>query len=349
MPSIKDVAELAGVAVGTVSHAITGSVPVSDELRRKVQAAIRQLNYHPNHVARSLKTSKTRTLGIIVPDMTIPYFPKVIRGAESAARERNYSLIAVNSDDNDARQRELLSLLRSQRVEGILLVLAAGPMPLAQISGIVSAGIRIVSLDRIPDQFPVDSVSVEDVSAAALGVDHLISVGHRRIAIATGPQSLKNERERLLGYRQSLERAGLTAEDELIWHGNLRPEDVASMCRTRLRALDSRPDAIFSTNGPTGLGVLRAFRDCGLSTPEDIAFATFDELTVEDLFKPSITTVVQPAYDIGYRAAEILLNRIEQVGTGDEPVTVRLPATLKICDSSRVPSKRSSRRLRATN
>jgi len=349
VPSIKDVAELAGVAVGTVSHAITGSVPVSDELRRKVQAAIRQLNYHPNHVARSLKTSKTRTLGIIVPDMTIPYFPKVIRGAESAARERNYSLIAVNSDDNEARQKELLSLLRSQRVEGILLVLAAGPMPLAQISGIISAGIRIVSLDRIPDQFPVDSVSVEDVSAAALGVDHLISVGHRRIAIATGPMSLKNERERLLGYRQSLDRAGLTAEDELIWHGNLRPDDVASMCRTRLRALDSRPDAIFSTNGPTGLGVLRAFRDCGLSTPEDIAFATFDELTVEDLSKPSITTVVQPAYDIGYHAAQILLNRIEQARTGDEPATVRLPATLKICDSSRLPSKRNSRRLRATN
>src|SRR5712692_4271419 len=143
MPTIREVAELAGVAVGTVSHAITGSVPVSDELRRKVQAAIRQLNYHPNHVARSLKTSKTRTLGIIVPDLTIPYFPRVIRGAESAARERNYSLIAVNSDDNDARQKELLSLLRSQRVEGILLAVSVGPTPLAQINRIMSAGIRL--------------------------------------------------------------------------------------------------------------------------------------------------------------------------------------------------------------
>ena len=182
-------------------------------------------------------------------------------------------------------------------------------------------------------------MSVEDVSAAALGVDHLISMGHRRIAIVTGPLSLRNERERLLGYQQSLSRAGLAAEDELIWHGNLRPEDVASMCRTRLRALDSKLDAIFSTNGPTGLGVLRAFRDCGLSTPEDIAFATFDELTVEDLFKPSITTVVQPAYDIGYRAAEILLKRIEQSETSDQPVTVRLPATLKIGESSRLAAK----------
>src|SRR5437588_12698576 len=113
MPTIKAVADMVGVAVGTVSHVINGSVPVIEPLRRKVQAAIRELDYHPNHIARSLKTRKTRTLGIIVPDMTIPFFPKVIRGAESAARRRNYSLIAVNSDDSDARQKELMSLLRS--------------------------------------------------------------------------------------------------------------------------------------------------------------------------------------------------------------------------------------------
>src|SRR6476469_8175552 len=133
MPTIKEVADLAGVAVGTVSHVITGSVPVSEPLRRKVQAAIRELDYHPNHVARSLKTSKTRTLGIIVPDMTIPYFPQVIRGAEAAARKAGYSVIAVNSDDNAARQKEVMSLLRSQRVEGVLLVIAAGPGSLAQV------------------------------------------------------------------------------------------------------------------------------------------------------------------------------------------------------------------------
>ena len=141
----------------------------------------------PNHVARSLKTSKTRTLGIIVPDMTIPYFPKVIRGAETAARKRGYSLIAVNSDDNGERQRELLSLLRSQRVEGILLVMAAAPTPQNQISRMIEAGVRIVCLDRIPDRMPVDSVSVEDTEAAVLGVGHLLDQGHRRIAMVTGP------------------------------------------------------------------------------------------------------------------------------------------------------------------
>jgi len=336
MPTIKEVADLAGVAVGTVSHVINGSVPVSDELKRKVQTAIRELDYHPNHVARSLKTSRTRTLGIIVPDMTIPYYPQVIRGAEAAARKRTYSLIAVNSDDNPVRQKELLSLLRSQRVEGILLAVSAGPTPLAQISRIMSAGIRVVCVDRIPDRLPVDSVSVEDVSAAELGIDHLVAMGHKRIAIVTGPLTLKNERQRLLGYHQALERAGLRADADLIWEGNILTDDVTRMCRERLRDPDARPDAIFATNGPTGLGVLRALYESGLRTPEDTALVTFDELTVDDLFRPAVTTVVQPAYDIGYRAAEILLTRIEN-GHDDtgETMTVRLPATLKVRDSSR--------------
>jgi DNA-binding LacI/PurR family transcriptional regulator len=333
MPSIKKVAEVAGVSVGTVSHVITGSVSVSEPLRIKVQAAIRQLNYHPNHVARSLKTSKTRTLGIIVPDLTISFFPQLIRGADDAARKREYSLIAVNSDDDAERQKNLLSLLRSQCVEGILLVIAATPTPLSQISLIMEAGISVVCLDRIPDRVPVDSVSVDDLEAARMGVQHLIEMGHRRIAVVTGPGALKNERRRLQGYRQALQRAGMELDDALIWPGNLRPQDVETYCRERLSNVRRRPDAIFCTNGPTALGVLRALRDCGLRTPEDIGFATFDELTVNDLFTPSITTVVQPAYDIGFRAAEILLDRIN--GTAEEQkIELRLPAHLEVRSSS---------------
>jgi DNA-binding LacI/PurR family transcriptional regulator len=336
MPSIKKVAEVAGVSVGTVSHVITGSVRVSDPLRQRVQAAIHALNYHPNHVARSLKTSKTRTLGIMVPDMTIPFFPRVIRGAEVAARERGYSVLAVNSDDDEARQRELLSLFRSQRVEGIMLVIAAAPTPLRQISRILDASIPVVCLDRVPDRVSVDSVSVDDLQAASIGVEHLIAEGNRRIAIVTGPLALKNERRRLLGYKRALRRASIPVDPGLIWQGNLRPDDVAALCRERLMERPL-PGAIFSTNGPTALGVLRALRDSGLRTPGDIAFATFDELTVDDLFSPAITSVVQPAYDIGYRAAEILLTRIEGERPNAEqgPITIRLPATLKVGETSR--------------
>jgi DNA-binding LacI/PurR family transcriptional regulator len=336
MSSIKKVAEVAGVSVGTVSHVITGSVNVSEALRVKVQAAIRELNYHPNHVARSLKAGKTRTLGIIVPDMTISFFPQVIRGAETAARAQGYSLIAVNSDDDGERQRELLSLLRSQRVEGILLVVAAAPTPLSQLTRILDASIPVVCLDRIPDRVPVDSVSVEDTDAAEMGVSHLIRMGARRIAIVTGPIALKNERRRVQGYKEALQKAGIAVDEGLIWPGNLRPEDVAAICREKLSGSARRPDAIFCTNGPTALGALRAFRDCGMQTPRDVAFATFDELTVDDLFTPSITTVVQPAYDIGFRAAQILLERIAGTAPESESITLRLPATLKVRESSKV-------------
>jgi DNA-binding LacI/PurR family transcriptional regulator len=246
-------------------------------------------------------------------------------------------LIAVNSDDHIERQKELLSLMRSQRVEGILLVVASEPSATPQISQIIESGIPVVYLDRIPDREEVDSVSGEDLKAAEMAVEHLIESGHRRIAIATGPHTLRNEQRRLLGYQKALIKAGLTPDDELVWEGNFRPEDVAALCVPRLRDAARRPDAILSTNGPTGLGVLRAFRECGLNTPKDIAFVTFDELTMDELFTPSITTVVQPAYDIGFRAAQILLERIENGGAESESFTVRLPATLRVRDSSRSP------------
>ncbi len=335
MPTIKEVADMAGVSVGTVSHVITGSVPVSELLRVKVQAAIQELDYHPNHVARSLKTSKTRTLGIIVPDMTISFFPQIIQGAEIAARERRYSVIAANSMESSHRQSELLSLFRSQQVEGILVVIAAALTPVDQMARLIEAGVPVVCLDRVPDKIPVDSVSVDDVAAAELGTDHLLENGYRRIAIVTGPLTLQNESRRLQGYVQSLQRAGLSPDPALIWQGNLKSEDLAAMCREGLSNPAARPDAILCTNGPTALGALRGLRACGLKTPDDIGFVTFDELTVDDLFSPAITTIVQPAYEIGSRAADILLDRIENRAPGDAVCTLRLPATLKIRESSR--------------
>jgi LacI family transcriptional regulator len=336
--TIKEVADLAGVSIGTVSHVIGGSVPVSDALRRKVLAAIKTLDYHPNHIARSLKTRKTHTLGIVVPDMTIPFFPQVIRSAESAARERGYSLIAVNSDDDSSRQQEVLSLLRSQRVEGVLLVVASGNGSQTQIPHLVQSGIPVVCVDRVPDGVEVDSVCVDDSAAAEAGVEHLISRGYTRIAALTGPLALKNERARLLGYQTALQRAGIQLDNSLIWEAKLNQDEVVQMCREKLLQPATRPAALFSTNGVTGLGALRGMHACGLSTPEDIAFVTLDELTAEDIFRPSITSVVQPARDIGREAAKILIQRIEQREPPNPKVEIRLPATLKIRESSSAPA-----------
>jgi DNA-binding LacI/PurR family transcriptional regulator len=334
MATIKKVAELAGVSVGTVSNVITGGAMVSEPLRVKVAAAIRELNYHPNFVARNLKTQRTRTVGIIVPDMTIPFFPQVIAGAESVARKAGYFLMAVNSGDDGARQRELLSLLRAQRVEGILLVLAAAEPPSDQILRMIEAGVAVVCLDRVPDYLGVDSVCVQNAAATRMAIEHLIGNGYRRIAIATGPLALRNESERLTGYREALHNAGLTFEPSLVWEGNLRPDAVCEMCICRLTRCLGSPEAIFSTNGPTALGVLRALRRWSLRVPLDIGFATFDELTVDDLLEPSITTVAQPAFEIGSRGAELLLNRLRS--KDDAPArTLAVEANLRIGESSR--------------
>src|SRR5581483_7972558 len=218
MPTQKELAKLAGVSSGTVSNVISGSTRVSERTRQKVLKAIRRLNYHPNLIARSLKTNRTNTLGIVVPDITIPFFPKIMRGVESAARERGYFLIVLDSENNHVREAEMVSLLRAHRVDGILLVTAGGHLNPGDSTYLLT-GPPVVFLDRLPDGIDVDSVSVDDRSASEMAVSHLLAMGHTEIAILTGPLTLKNEQERLRGYRQALQKAGRPVRDSLIWRG----------------------------------------------------------------------------------------------------------------------------------
>jgi DNA-binding LacI/PurR family transcriptional regulator len=333
MATQKELAKLAGVSAGTVSNVISGSTRVSERNREKVLNAVRALNYHPNLIARSLKTNRTRTLGIVVPDITIPFFPKIVRGAESAARERGYFLIVLDSEHNHAREVDMMTLLRSQRVEGILLVASGGHKEITESSAF-AAGPPLVYLDRLPEGIEVDSVSVDDRAAAEMGVSHLLSKGHTQIAIITGPLTLKNEQERLRGYRQALHKSGLPVRDSLIWAGSFDRKEVARICHKGLFKPTGRPSALFATNGVTGLEALRSIYAAGLETPRDIAFVSFDELTTDDFFHPSITCVLQPTFDIGYRAVEVLLNRIEKGRAEGRPDKIRLPATLVVRESS---------------
>ena len=335
MATQKELAKLAGVSAGTVSNVISGSARGSERNKEKVLNAVRALDYQPNLIARSLKTNRTRTLGIVVPDITIPFFPKIVRGAESAARERGYFLIVLDSEHNHAREIDMITLLRSQRVEGILLVAAGGRNKVtAEPPTFLASSPPVVYVDRLPDGVAVDSVSVDDRSAAEMGVSHLISRGHTQIAIITGPLSLKNEQERLRGYREALHKSGLPVRESLIWPGSFDRTEVARICHKELFQPTGRPSALFATNGVTGLEALRSIYAAGLKTPQDVAFVTFDELTTDDFFRPSVTCVLQPTFDIGYRAVEVLLNRIERGSFKGPRHKIRLPATLVVRESS---------------
>ncbi len=335
-PTQKELAKLAGVSAGTVSNVVNGVPGVSERARKKVMAAIAALNYQPNLIARSLRTNRTHTLGMVVPDITIPFFPKLIRGAESAARKAGFFLIVLDSENNRAREADMLALLRAQRVEGILLV-AAGETEAtgSAYNALTTAGPPLVCLDRLPEGLEVDSVCVDDFQAAEMAVSHLREKGHSQIAVITGPLHLQNEQERLRGYRRALQKSGIPVRDMLIWKGGFDDEEVANVCQQGLLRPANRPTAVFATNGVTGLAALRAIYQMGLTTPDDLAFVTFDELNSEPLFRPGITSIVQPAYEIGSRAVESLLKRIEHNSAAEKPVErVRLPARLYVREST---------------
>ena len=344
-PTQKELAKFSGVSSGTVSNVIRGAFGVSEKSRIRVLEAIKALNYHPNLIARSLRTNRTHTLGMVVPDITIPFFPRLIRGAESAAQKQGFFLIVLDSENNQTREAGMLDLLRSQRVEGILLVAAGDSTePAAPHDAGVPAGPPIVCLDRLPLGLNVDSVCVDDFHAAEMAISHLMERGHSNIAIITGPLTLQNEQERLRGYRKALQRGGIPVRDSLIWRGSFEQEEIARLCQKGLLRPAGRPTAVFATNGVTGLAALRSIYAMGLSTPKDLAYVSFDELTSEEFFRPGITSIVQPAYEIGYRAVEALLRRIEK-GDSVKPLEkVTLPATLYVRESSSSAVTPDSRR-----
>jgi LacI family transcriptional regulator len=330
MATIKEVARRARVSVGTVSNVLSGAIPVSDRLRQRVLQVVRDLDYHPNHVARSLKLRQTKMLGMVVTDITNPFFPQLVRGAEDAAWKYNYILITFNTDEQLERERQVLSALRTRRVDGIALVAASSDGDLSHIRGTIEAAIPIVAVDRAAPGMPLDSLSVDNVAGAELCVTHLTEGGRRRIGILTGPLTLQVARERLEGYRRALAAAGLPYDESLVRDGAFRLETGRDASLELLRF--ARPDAVFTCNAVMALGLFRALNELNLKCPRDVAVATFDDPPFAEALQPSLTAVAHPSYDLGYQAIELLIRRIQEPGR--KLTTQRLPARLVIRQSS---------------
>lgn len=345
MPTIKEVARRAGVSVGTASHVLNGKVAVSKELRKRVEAAITELDYYPSQVARSLSIRRTHTLGIVIPDIANPFFPQVIRGVESVVTKSGFSLITFNTDDQLQREKEALSILRSRRVDGILLVIAPGRRDNTHIARVMGAGISVVCLDRLPSgRLSLDCVSVDNFSGSRDAVRHLIAMGHRDIAVVTGPLSLKNAFERLRGYKAALAEAGIPIREQHIKEGDFREETGKRICQEMFSSKKGRPSALFISNNLMAIGALEGLRRIGLQCPDDFALASFDGFLFPDVFRPALTTVVQPAYEIGARGAEMLIQRVEGV-VPSEAVCVELPTELHLKESTLAsPSNDAKRR-----
>lgn len=332
MSTIREVARRAQVSIGTVSNVLRGSATVSPAVRERVNQAIAELDYHPNEIARSLKTRQTNLLGMVISDITNPFFPQLTRGAEDAALEHEYLLVTANTDDQLKREQQVLSVLRNRRVDGILLVVAPGLPDSDHIQRTIAAGIPIVCLDRIPSELNVSSVSVDAAYGTEMCIRHLISMGHRSIGIITGNLRLATAVDRLEGYKNALREAGIEVDPALVIEGDFRLE--SGYLRTKELLLGRvRSTALFVSNCMMGLGALRAMKEIGVRSPDDLALAVFDDLPGNGSFYPEVTAVVQPAYEIGYKGAELLISEIEGETNGT-PARIRLRPELRVREST---------------
>lgn len=330
MVTIKDVARRAKVSIATVSHVLSGSGRVSDATRARVKRAAAELDYRPNLIARSLKSRRTHTIGMVISDIANPFFPEMVRGAEDASLARGYMLATFNTDDRPERERHVFDLLHTRRVDGILAVVAIERAPLPHVEEALHSGTPVVCLDRQPQDLSIDAVKVDNAGGVELAVAHLIERGYRDIAYIGGSPKMYIAPDRLRGYTAAMRKAGLPLR---VVHGDFR-RDSGYHAAIELLAASPRPDSLFVANLMMTIGALEAIRSLGLSVPENLGMAAFDSIDLLRGFRPQLTSVVQPSYEIGYQGANLLLDRVEGVRKG-APVVVNLPCELRIGESSR--------------
>ncbi len=327
-PSSKDVAERAGVSIATVSHVINGTRFVSDETRQRVLEAIEALNYRPNAIARGLVTNSTRTVGLVVSDITNPFFTAVARGVEDAMISERYNTIFCNTDEEAERETEYLHLLATQQIDG--LIIAPTGVYSEALLALAASGVPIVQLDRRSPGLDAPMVGVNNEDGAYQAIRFLIDLGHRRIACLVGLDAVSTQVERLAGWQRALREAGLPVDEALVVHADPRfygilPDEAGTVVKPAphqqpmpsafealLHLLQSAnpPSAVFVASNQMTMGTLYAFRERGLRCPDDVSLISFDDHDWAPLFSPPLTVVRQPTYRLGQTAAHLLMQMI---------------------------------------
>lgn len=307
MTTIRDVARRAGVSTMTVSRVVNNSGYISQDARERVEVAIAEIGYVPNTLARSLRFKRTKTLALVITDITNPFFTTLARGVEDAASEQGFNVIFCNTDESERKQAEQLTALVQKRVDGVLLVPArSSAEPIAFLR---EQSIPVVVVDRRVPDCSVDSVRCDSVAGARELTRLLLSLGHRQIAALSGPEGVSTALDRVTGCRQALAEAGLDPDQLLVFHDEYTQAGGYRMAQEALRH-SPRPTACFAGNNFISFGAYRALRDAGLRVPEDVALVTFDDLPASFTVDPFFTVVAQPAYEMGQRATQILLTRL---------------------------------------
>lgn len=331
MATIQDVARRAGVSIATVSRVVNGTAQVKPEAAERVRAAVQALQYRPNHAARALRANRATTIGLLISDIQNPFFTALIRGVEDVAQREGYSLILCNSDENPEKERQYIEVLCAEQVAGAIVVPVRERQHGVQLFR--DRQIPVVAVDRRIESRHVDSVLVDNVRGAREAVAHLSANGYRRIGIITGPQNTTTGRERLGGYRQALQLAGIAHDPALERFGAFKEESGKRLTEDLLQ-VTPRIDALFTANNLLTLGALEALHTRHLRIPDHIAVVGFDEMPWAALSVVSLTTVTQPVYDLGSTAALRLFQRLRHPGAFTKQEIILAP-TLCVRGSSR--------------
>ncbi|MCD6318058.1 LacI family DNA-binding transcriptional regulator [Candidatus Aerophobetes bacterium] len=327
--TIKDVAKLAGVSTTTVSYVINKTGFLSEQTRSRVLKAINELGYHPNIVARSLRSRKTSTVGLIICDLRNPFFAEVLWGIETYLGKKGYDIIVTNTDYSIDKEKKSAEMFCSKQVDGVIFV--PGGDTNEHVKFLVERGIPVVLLDKRIQNLNVDVVLVNNVEGSRKLVEHLISLGHKRIGIVTGPLSSTTGKERLEGYLKTLREHSMPEDNDLIKIGDFKKQS-GYLLTSELLSLNLPPTVIFACNNLIGFGVMEALKERKIRIPEEIGLVIFDDLPWFRYVDPPLTCVAQPSFKLGEIAGKLLFEQMRK--RRKKPKEVVLDVQLKIRQSA---------------
>lgn len=305
MVTIKDVARHANVSISTVSRVLNNSKhAVSPETRERVLKAIEELGFYPNAMARGLHLNKTKTIGLIIQDISNPYYPGIVHGVEDAAQELGYTVILANVYRSRERTHKYLNVFREKRVDGIIFTGGGIVKDAAKNNFFEQNTIATVVIGK-PGHAKLPSVQVNNVQAAREACEHLINLGHKQIVTVTGPADSSTALDRLEGYRQSLIAHGIEPKDEWIIKGNFEFESGYSAVESFPEVIKGKT-AVFAQNDMMAIGIIKRLQEKGLRVPEDVAVIGFDNIQLASFVTPMLSTVAVPVYDLGKTAMRVL-------------------------------------------
>ncbi|PIF24033.1 transcriptional regulator, LacI family [Candidatus Pantoea floridensis] len=305
---MKDVARLAGVSTSTVSHVINNNRFVSEQVREKVDQAIRELNYAPSALARSLKIKQTRTIGMLLTASSNPFYSEVVRGVENSCYERGYSLILCNTEGDEERMNRSLETLMQKRVDGLLMMCTETHLPSAEILNRYPS-VPMVMMDWAPFEGRGDIIQDNALLGGELATQHLIDRGYTRIACIAGPQDKTPARLRLEGFHKAMVNSGLLVPPGYVVDGDFEFQGGFN-AMNQLLTLDSLPEAVFTSNDAMAVGVYHALFQAGLRVPQDIAVMGYDNIELARYLTPPLSTVHQPKDELGELAIDTLIHRM---------------------------------------